>query len=109
MVAPDEYHFVGIQTLPDHEHADGLNTIIPPVHIIPQEHIAPVPHPGHNIGDHIHQIIELAMDVPDYALLAIELQDVGLLDQDLDAALAQPVELGLGQQGGFLQFRGIGL
>lgn len=68
--------------LKSHQQSDSFHRIIASVHIVPHEQVICVWRLPSN-SEELHEVVELAMDVPTHGDGASHLLDIGLLSQDL--------------------------
>ena len=97
MVAADDGDAVGVANLEGNDEGDGLNAVIPAVDVIAEKQVVGV-RGGSSELEHLHHVMELAVDVPHDRHGRADAVHVGLLADQAARALAQLQHFLFGQK-----------
>lgn len=94
VVAPQQEEVLGVLDLVGQQQHDGLDRLLPAVHIVPQEQVILLGREAPVVED-LQQVLELPVDVAHDLQRCLELQQDRLLEEHLARHVADGLHLGL--------------
>lgn len=94
VVAPQQEEVLGVLDLVGQQQHDGLDRLLPAVHIVPQEQVILLGREAPVVED-LQQVLELPVDISHDLKRCLELQEDGLFEEHLPRHVADGLHLGL--------------